>query len=437
MRCEECGRDVSDEIKFCKFCGTPVVRHETVKLQKEDSQRQDEGHLQCPSCGATVWKGDSFCPSCGYAFRSDGMRRGYDVGRSPIEASPRKESSLWKALAMIGIILALVAAALLIYFVVSGHFGQKEQDETGVLSQTEQTESADAEPALTDNAEPEPVESDSAAVSSNASAARTGEERYFIKNTSSTLNLRKLPQHDSALAGTVSDQSLLYFYGNVGQGLGSDGKVYDWYQVELNDGTTGWARSDLIREVYDDHVSSNTTNETVSSGSGRMQAETRYFIKNTSSTLNLRSLPKHESALAGTVSDQSVLFFFGEVGQGLGSDGKNHSWYKVMTENGSVGWARSDLLKEVSYDYVTSTPVSNDQTRIFTKNTSSTLNLRKLPQHDSDLVGTVSDQSRLYFYGEVGQGLGSDRKTHDWYKVTTENGTVGWARSDLLREVYG
>ena len=338
---------------------------------------------------------------------------------------------------MIGIILALVAAALLIYFVVSGHFGQKEQDETGVLSQTEQTESADAEPALTDNAEPEPVESDSAAVSSNASAARTGEERYFIKNTSSTLNLRKLPQHDSALAGTVSDQSLLYFYGNVGQGLGSDGKVYDWYQVELNDGTTGWARSDLIREVYDDHVSSNTTNETVSSGSGRMQAETRYFIKNTSSTLNLRSLPKHESALAGTVSDQSVLFFFGEVGQGLGSDGKNHSWYKVMTENGSVGWARSDLLKEVSYDYVTSTPVSNDQTRIFTKNTSSTLNLRKLPQHDSDLVGTVSDQSRLYFYGEVGQGLGSDRKTHDWYKVTTENGTVGWARSDLLREVYG
>ena len=437
MRCEECGREVSDEMKFCKFCGAPVVRHETVRLQKDVDPRQETDQIQCPSCGGMVWKAGSFCPSCGYALRPGGTQRSRDTVHSPVDETPRQESSSWKALAIIGILLALVAAALLIFFVVTGHLGQKEQEETAEPSQTETADNIDVETADADNMEPEPAESDSTADSDGAPPARTGEERYFIKNTSSTLNLRKLPQHDSELVGTVSDQSLLYFYGNVAQGLGSDEKEHDWYQVERGDGTTGWARSDLIREVYDDHVSSTTSNTTATTGSGNTQTETRYFIKNTSSTLNLRSLPKHDSALAGTVSDQSVLYFFGEVGQGLGSDGKSHSWYQVMTENGTVGWARNDLLKEVSYDYAASSPANGDQTRIFTKNTSSTLNLRKLPQHDSDLVGTVSDQSRLYFYGEVGQGLGSDGKTHDWYKVTTENGTIGWARSDLLREVYG
>ena len=104
--------------------------------------------------------------------------------------------------------------------------------------------------------------------------------------------------------------------------------------------------------------------------------------------------------------------------------------------DGTTGWARSDLLQEVSYDYAYSSQTKENEDRVFTKNTSGTRNLRSLPRHDSALAGTVSDQSRLYFYGEVGQGLGSDGKTHDWYQVTTENGTVGWARSDLIKEVY-
>ena len=436
MRCEECGREVSDEMKFCKFCGAPVVRHETVRLQKEVDPRQETDQIQCPSCGGMVWKADSFCPSCGYALRPGGTQRSRDTVLSPVDETPRQESSSWKALAIIGILLALVAAALLIFFVVTGHLGQKEQEETAEPSQTETADNIDVETADADNVEPEPAESDSTADSGGAPPARTGEERYFIKNTSSTLNLRKLPQHDSELVGTVSDQSLLYFYGNVAQGLGSDEKEHDWYQVERGDGTTGWARSDLIREVYDDHVSSNSTTAAASSGNGNTQTQERYFIKNTSSTLNLRSLPQHSSALVETVSDQSTMYFYGEVGQGLGSDGKTHDWYKVILSDGTTGWARSDLLQEVSYDYVYSIQTKENQDRVFTKNTSGTLNLRSLPRHDSALAGTVSDQSRLYFYGEVGQGLGSDGKTHDWYKVTTENGTVGWARSDLLKEVY-
>ena len=40
--------------------------------------------------------------------------------------------------------------------------------------------------------------------------------------------------------------------------------------------------------------------------------------------------------------------FFGEIEQGLGSDGKMHDWYKLYLGNGIEGWIRSDLIQEGS-----------------------------------------------------------------------------------------
>lgn len=67
-----------------------------------------------------------------------------------------------------------------------------------------------------------------------------------------------------------------------------------------------------------------------------------------------------------------------------------------------------------------------------------TLNIRSLPQHDSELVDTVEDADEiLYYSGMTGQGFGSDGVMHDWYKITTEDGTSGWVRSDLVWEEQG
>lgn len=61
---------------------------------------------------------------------------------------------------------------------------------------------------------------------------------------------------------------------------------------------------------------------------------------------NLRSEPKHDSALITTVRDTSVnLHYFGENGEGYGSDGMLHTWYKVYLDDGKVsGWIRADLV---------------------------------------------------------------------------------------------
>ena len=69
------------------------------------------------------------------------------------------------------------------------------------------------------------------------------------------------------------------------------------------------------------------------------------------------------------------------------------------------------------------------------KNISADLNVRKYPRHKSDLVGVVSNGQLMYFYGETGQGYGSDEIIHDWYRIYLENGITGWVRSDLVTEV--
>lgn len=74
--------------------------------------------------------------------------------------------------------------------------------------------------------------------------------RMFVKNVDSNLNLRFLPQHESALAAKITDNSVMYFYGEVQKGYGSDGVLHDWYYVTTSQNVRGWARSDLVKEIF-------------------------------------------------------------------------------------------------------------------------------------------------------------------------------------------
>ena len=65
--------------------------------------------------------------------------------------------------------------------------------------------------------------------------------------------------------------------------------------------------------------------------------------------LNVRSESKHESGLVDTIYGGTKLYFYDEVGQGYGSDGLLHDWYRVEwavpgTTEEKAGWIRSDLV---------------------------------------------------------------------------------------------
>lgn len=80
----------------------------------------------------------------------------------------------------------------------------------------------------------------------------------YVKARDSSLNLRAEPKYESDLAHEVtSDTTLMKFYGQVQQGLGSDGQMHDWYKVYIGSYVSGWARSDLIKQVDQKSVQGN------------------------------------------------------------------------------------------------------------------------------------------------------------------------------------
>lgn len=51
MKCSNCNKEISENIKFCTFCGTEVKREQEASV--------------CPYCNAKVNQGEAFCTSCG------------------------------------------------------------------------------------------------------------------------------------------------------------------------------------------------------------------------------------------------------------------------------------------------------------------------------------------------------------------------------------
>lgn len=80
----------------------------------------------------------------------------------------------------------------------------------------------------------------------------------YVKAKDDSLNLRAEPKYESDLAHEVtSGTTLMKFYGQIQQGLGSDGQMHDWYKVYIGSYVSGWARSDLIKQVDQKSVQGN------------------------------------------------------------------------------------------------------------------------------------------------------------------------------------
>ena len=144
------------------------------------------------------------------------------------------------------------------------------------------------------------------------------------------------------------------------------------------------------------------------------------YVPNVES-LNIRANSEHKSDLVKTIHSNEKMMFYGEIGQGYGSDDKLHDWYKIYLFSGETGWVRSDLI-------------SKDTCVIYVPNVEA-LNVRANPEHNSNLVTTVYSNEQMMFHGEIGQGYGSDDKLHDWYKIYLSSGESGWVRSDLVYRV--
>lgn len=76
MYCKNCGKQIDDDSKFCRFCGTAL----DANFNKETSRKTVyEGEIhKCPNCGQTLNSFTAYCPACGYEIQKN------NIGKSPI-----------------------------------------------------------------------------------------------------------------------------------------------------------------------------------------------------------------------------------------------------------------------------------------------------------------------------------------------------------------
>lgn len=104
------------------------------------------------------------------------------------------------------------------------------------------------------------------------------------------------------------------------------------------------SESELDQEENDSEIEGEETVPTDENDFNE-EIDSIYFVKNVETGLNMRSEPKHDSALVYTVEDYSRMKYLGENGEGYGSDNELHTWHKVKL-NGYIGWVRSDLVDQ-------------------------------------------------------------------------------------------
>ena len=63
--CVSCGKELSDDVKFCSNCGTPVGM---VVSTKKSTVFDGKIH-KCPNCGEIIDAYDTICKSCGHEIR--------------------------------------------------------------------------------------------------------------------------------------------------------------------------------------------------------------------------------------------------------------------------------------------------------------------------------------------------------------------------------
>ena len=98
MKCTNCGKEISDGTKFCKYCGAQV---------KAQSDFNNSFTKICKKCGASLKEGTRFCDKCGTPVYSE-----FQVDD---ESEPKKSKNLWRIIFTILILLVLIGLGMLAF----------------------------------------------------------------------------------------------------------------------------------------------------------------------------------------------------------------------------------------------------------------------------------------------------------------------------------
>lgn len=256
-----------------------------------------------------------------------------------------------------------------------------------------------------------------AAAPRNAGAATFSTGDTVFVNTDG-LNVR-------SAAGTSASVATVLANGTTATVTGGpqDADGYTWYQLDLGNGTTGWAASDFLALV--------------AAQDPGFAAGDRVAVKG---SLNLRDNAGLSANILAVMTDGSTATV---VSGPVSADGI--PWYQLNTDSYGQGWAAAGFLASstssassasTSGNATTSgnTTSGNATTGAFAANAAlivktgdgSHLNLRQDPSINGTLIGKLADGSHVVVLDGPTSADG-----YDWYHLSTDIGT-GWAAGQYL-----
>ncbi len=189
------------------------------------------------------------------------------------------------------------------------------------------------------------------------------------------------------------------------------GRNGDWFQVETGSGQKGWIHSELVQVSRD--VASSLA---VINVAAQSQSTTSKIVvgATTEANVNLRKGP-------GTEHESLAKL---PAGTKLEVIGQRDGWYRVATNNGTVGWV------SMSFFSIGGAPAKAAPAAA-------------APAQSGPIVGSVAanrvnlrqgPSTAFGSYGKMAAGVQLEvlAKHGGWYKVRSPRGTVGWVAQELV-----
>ncbi len=248
MTCDKCGTKLSADSKFCAECGNEILA--PAQIICHNCQCSNELNVVfCSGCGAKLTNSTKRCVKCGCEIDNEtifcgecGTNQNTYIGFEENKEHTKKKEKPIKSKKYGLIISILVLIIIILLSCIVGYFyyiGTSNNNNSEIIETTinETSDDVQIEKEEVDNVDEVPTENEVEHLS----------VQQYVKNTDVPLNVRSEAKHESDLVVKIYDESeLMSYYGESKQGLGSDGKLHDWYKITLKDGTSGWVRSDLV-----------------------------------------------------------------------------------------------------------------------------------------------------------------------------------------------
>ncbi|WZL74674.1 SH3 domain-containing protein [Clostridiaceae bacterium 35-E11] len=197
--------------------------------------------------------------------------------------------------------------------------------------------------------------------------AETTEEKGVV--IADDVNIRQQPQVESAVISSL----------NIGEYVSIIDNKGEWYNIRLNNQTTGWVHNDLIIALEKDFIKK-----------GKVNAD----------NLNVRQEPDTTSDIIQKLDNGLEVTIVEE----------NSDWYCVLLDKDTKGWVHADYIKTIP----------NYSLAIITGNS---VNVRSNPSVSGNVVATIS----------LDQGVRIKDFKDGWYHIIMNNHQEGWIHQDYIK----